>query len=118
VSAAGETKLKLKMIFKKSAGRVQNSMHLPILSYTRRDKLFISLALEFSTRFRGGSFHPPTHLSALDKTFDLGTSVVAKSPVLRVPPDFADGLRPSLRLTPATGSNPFNQSRITPESDG
>jgi hypothetical protein len=56
-------KLKLKMIFKKSAGRVQNSPHTAFSAIIGEVSCLFSLALEFSTRFRGRSFQPLTHLS-------------------------------------------------------
>jgi hypothetical protein len=72
-----------------------------------------SLALEFFTRFRGGSFQPLTHLSASDKSKVLGISSWSS--------DFGPSLGSGFRqlapasLTPAPRLN-FNHSRTSPES--
>ncbi len=60
-------KLRLKMIFKKSAGRVQNSPHIRIFGYTRRDKLFIFVGV--------GVFHPLSSRT-LPRSSDSGVSSI------------------------------------------
>jgi hypothetical protein len=90
----GQTKkLKLKMIFKtKVPEGCKIRRTCGILGYTRRDKLFISLALEFFTRSRGGSFQPRTHLSAPSNCHYLG-SVTPKMLALAISAAAPDGSR-------------------------
>jgi len=67
----GSERLKLKMIFKKVQGKVQNSPHIPHFRlYPVRYVVYC---------FRGGSFQPLTHLSALKQwPVDGGQLPVAK----------------------------------------
>jgi len=56
-------KQKLKMIFKKSAGGAKFAAHTAFSAIVGEISSSFLLALEFFTRFRGGSFQPITQLS-------------------------------------------------------